>query len=133
MEKNSTLGRKQSHVIKKDRLIMKAYAARDYKDITHRINFKVQVNVPEYMPTVPQDDTVDKITLNSGYFVNENYPVTAGLIEADHALELPILAGTRCPVRFNKGAEFLLIFPTGKVDEGFLMFIRDKEKEKKEG
>lgn len=124
------LGRQQSPIISKDRLIMKAYAARDYKDITHRTDDKVQVNVPEYMPTIPQDDKSSNLTIEAGYFANENYPITAGVLKSEHCLELPLLYGTRAPVRFNKGAEFLLIFPTGKIEEGFLVFIRDKEKEK---
>lgn len=129
MEKQG-LGRQQSPIINQGRAIMKVYAARDYKDITHRTDRKVQVNIPEYMPTIPQDDKSTNLTIESGYFLNENYPITAGILESSHALELPLLEGSRAPVRFNKGAEFILFFPTGKVEEGFLIFIADKEKDK---
>ncbi|WP_300943391.1 hypothetical protein [uncultured Duncaniella sp.] len=113
---------------------MKVYAARDYVDDTARWNNTVEVNIPEYMPTVPQDDKSNDIIIESGYFLNSNYPVTQDLITAKHYLTLPLLAGTYAPVRFHKGAEFVLHYPTGKVEEGYLIFIKDKNPdEDKEG
>ena len=86
------------------------------------------------MPTVPQDDKSNDIIIESGYFLNSNYPVTQDLITAKHYLTLPLLAGTYAPVRFHKGAEFVLHYPTGKVEEGYLIFIKDKNPdEDKEG
>ena len=128
----------QSPIISQGRNMMKVYAARDYLDITSRHDTYVQVNVPEYLPTVPQDDKYTSITISPDYFANKNFPVTANVIKSVHYLTLPLLTGVRTPVRFNKGAEFLLIFPTGKVEEGYLVFIKDKEKDedknkKKEG
>lgn len=123
---------KQSPIISQGRNMMKVYAARDYKDITHRNSKYVQVNLPEYLPTVPQDDKYTELTITPDYFVNKNFPVTAKVIKSQHFLTLPLMWGARCPTRFNKGAEFLLFFPTGKIEEGFLFFIKDKVDEKKE-
>lgn len=108
---------------------MKVYAARDYIDVDRRIDNYVQVNVPEYLPTTPQDDQYTDIVIESGYFANSNYPVTQDVVKSVHYLTLPIMKGTYAPVRFKKGAEFLLIYPTGKVEEGFLIFIADKEED----
>lgn len=112
-----------------ERTVMKVYAARDYIDITRRTDDTVEVNLPEYMPTQPQDNQYTDIVVQSNYFVNDNYPVTQDTIKALHYLKLPLMHGTICPVRFNKGAEFLLLYPTGKVEEGHLIFLHDKEKD----
>ena len=109
---------------------MKVYAARDYIDVVRRIDNYVQVNVPEYMPTTPQDDKYSEIAIQSDYFANTNYPVTQDIVKAVHYLTLPIMHGTYAPIRFRKGAEFLLVYPTGKVEEGYLIFLRDKKEEK---
>jgi len=108
---------------------MKVYAARDYIDVTRRVDNYVQVNVPEYLPTTPQDDSYTNIVVQSGYFMNTNYPVTQDIIKSVHYLTLPIMHGTFAPVRFKKGAEFMLYYPTGKVEEGYLVFLNDKKEE----
>lgn len=130
----STSSKPEDKLTSTERLQMKVYAARDYVDDTARWNNTVEVNIPEYMPTVPQDDKSNDIIIESGYFLNSNYPVTQDLITAKHYLTLPLLAGTYAPVRFHKGAEFVLHYPTGKVEEGYLIFIKDKDPdEDKEG
>lgn len=114
-------------ILRPDRGMMKVYVARDYKDDKYRKTNKVQVNLPEYMPTVPQDDQYTETIVERGYFLNENYPVTQEVIRSVHYLELPIVKGTYAPIRMRKGTEFLLLYPTGKIEEGSLIFIRHKE------
>ena len=127
------MDKEQSPIINPNRGMMKVYAARDYIDDTYRKDNTVEVNVPEYKPTIPQDDNYTNVNLSSGYFVNKNYPATDGLLKSKHSISLPLLHGTHAPVRFNKGAEFLLIYPTGKIQDGFLLFIKDKPKDDEEG
>lgn len=126
------MSQQQSPIISQGRNMMKVYAARDYIDITCRHDNYVQVNAPEYLPTVPQDDKYTELTITPEYFANKNFPVTTNVIKSLHYLTLPILHGTPAPVRFNKGAEFLLIFPTGKVEEGYLVFMKDKDPDEDE-
>lgn len=107
------------------RSTMKVYASRDYKDDKYRSTNYVSVNSPEYLPTTPQNDEKSEQVMPSNYFVNSNFPVTADKITSTNDIGLPIMAGTYCPVRFNKGAEFLLVYPSGKLEDGFLIFLRD--------
>ena len=120
---------KSSYITKSTRAQMKVYAARDYIDITRRLDNYVEVNVPEYLPTTPQDDKYTDIAIESNFFLNTNYPVTQDVIKAIHYMKLPLMAGTYAPVRFKKGAEFLLIYPTEKVEEGYLIFLSDKKED----
>lgn len=124
------MSQKQTPIISEGRGMMKVYAARDYKDINRRTSNIIQVNLPEYLPTVPKDDKYSELSLNPDYFVNKNFPISANIIKSPHYLELPLLPGTTAPVRFNKGAEFLLFYPTGKIEEGYLIFMKDKENDK---
>jgi hypothetical protein len=103
--------------------VMKVYAARNYDIANPRLTNYVQVNVPEYTPTVPQDDSYEQISLSGSYFVNTNFPVTTGTITMSHCLELPLLGGSNCPVYFDKGTPFLLFTPTTKIEEGYLLYI----------
>ena len=106
---------------------MKVYAAREYEDDTYRTTNYVEVNIPEYLPTTPQDDSNTVLVVESNYFVNSNYPVTQDALEIAHSLSLPLKKGTIAPLCFHKGAEFLLTYPTGKIEEGYLEFLADKE------
>lgn len=110
-----------------ERGMMKAYAARDYSDENWRkVNF-VDVNLPEYLPTVPQDNEYTEVVATKGYFRNENYPVTQEVIRSQHHYTLPIMEGTKAPTRMKKRTEFLLLFPTGIVEEGYLIYMRHIE------
>lgn len=121
------MSQKQSPIISQGRNVMKVYAARDYKDIKRRVDNMIQVNLPEYFPTVPKDDKYTELAINPDYFVNKNFPVTTNVVKSPHYLILPLLPGTTAPVRFNKGAEFMLFYPTGKIEEGYLLFMKDKD------
>lgn len=123
----------QSPIINPGRGMMKVYVARDYLDWTYRVTNTVQVNLPEYVPTIPQDDKFTEIPVDADYFVNENYPVTQDIIKSVHCLDLPILKGTPAPVKMKKGAEYMLVYPTGKIEEGYLVFIRHKEDIEEDG
>ena len=106
---------------------MLAYAARDYVDDTYRQDNYIEVNVPEYNPTTPQDADHTNMAIPSGFFVNENFPVTEDIVKVKHALSLPLQKGSLAPVRFHKGAAFLLMYPTGKIEEWTLVYLYDKE------
>ena len=117
-----------------DRATMKVYAARDYIDDKYRRDNFVEVNLPEYVPTTPKDDETVEMELPKAedYYLNDNFPQLEEKIEFQHCLALPIYKGSWAPVRFNKGAEFLLIYPTGKIEAGFLFFIRNVDKKEEE-
>lgn len=103
--------------------MMQVYAARDYFGARQRSTDFVEVNFPEYVPTVPQNDKTSKIVLIPNYFVNDNFPSCQGTITANNFLTLPLAGGTTCPTEFPKGTKFLLLYPTGKLEEGFLIFL----------
>ena len=109
------------------RSTMKVYASRDYKDDKYRKTNYVAINSPEYLPTTPQNDEETEQVVPSGYFVNSNFPITQEVVKSTNDIQMPLLAGSYCPVRFNKGAEFLLIYPSGKLEDGYLLFLRDNE------
>lgn len=103
--------------------VMKAYAARAYTIINPRTTKYVEVNVPEYTPTLPKDNQNVNVSISGSYFVNTNYPITQGVVTTTHALSLPILSATTCPYTFPKGTQFLLLVPTKKIEEGYLLYI----------
>lgn len=102
--------------------VWKAYAARDYTPTDPRLDQYIEVNLPEYMPTLPQDGNHTNFSLQSGYFVNTNYPNVTGTVKTVHYMKLPLLQGTLCPRLFSKGSVFLLFTPTSKVEEGYLIY-----------
>lgn len=112
-------------IINDTRSTMKVYASRDYKDDKYRSTNYVCVNSPEYLPTTPQNDEETEQVMPADYFVNSNFPVTQDVVTSTNDIGLPLMAGTYCPVRFNKGAEFLLVYPSGKLEDGYLIFLRD--------
>ena len=114
-----------SDITSRTRGIMKVYAARDYVDTAFRKDKMVEVNIPEYFPTTPKDGEKDVIVVPSGYFVNTNFPVTQSSLNVIHSMILPIQEGTIAPVRFKKGATFLLTYPSGKIESGYLTFLAD--------
>lgn len=103
--------------------IWKAYASRDYTPESPRLSRYVEVNVPDYMPTIPQDGSYTNIALKNSYFVNNNYPNTTGIVRASHYITLPLALGTSCPIYFKKGTQFLLINPTHKIEECALIYM----------
>lgn len=107
--------------------VWKAYASRAYDVANPRIDNYIEVNIPEYMPTVPQDNEYTNIAVRTGYFVNTNYPNTTATIKSTHYIKLPLLAGTTCPIYLEQGAPFLLFTPTEKPEEGYLLYIGTKE------
>lgn len=103
--------------------VMKAYAARAYTPMNPRRSKYIEVNIPEYTPTLPKDNNNVNISVSGSYFVNNNYPITQGIVTTTHSLSLPLLRATTCPVIFNKGTQFLLFVPTKKIEEGYLLYI----------
>lgn len=115
-----------------ERAQMQVYAARDYVDDDYRRTDTVEVNMPEYLPTTPQNDEYTNIVLPTNYFINKNYPTTEQVLKNNHCLGLPLIHGTYCPVRFHKGAVFILYYSTGKIEEGALQFLRDVDPEEED-
>ncbi len=105
------------------RQIMKVYAARAYTPKRPRLTNFVEVNIPEFSPTIPKDDQYELVGLNGSFFANRNYPTTVPQVKLAHCLNLPLLRGTSCPVYFEKDTPFLLILPTLKIEEGYLLYI----------
>lgn len=104
-------------------VVWKVYAARDYDYKNPRTDNYVEVNLPEHTPTVPMDGQYTDVAIQTGYFVNSNYPNAAGTVKSVHYFKLPLLKGTTCPVYFEKGTPFLLFTPTTKMEEGYLLYI----------
>jgi len=106
-----------------DKQVMKVYAARDY-DLKHpRLTNYVDINIPEYTPTIPRDDKFEMIGISSNYCANSNFPINDTSVEVTHYITLPLLRGTQCPVYFNKDTPFLLFTPTGRLEEGYLLYM----------
>lgn len=103
--------------------VTKVYAARDYNVEFPRVDRYVEVNIPEYAPTIPKDDKFEIVSIGGKYFVNENYPIISGFVKMTHCLSIPLMHGTICPVYFLKGTPFLLYTPTTKLEEGYLLYI----------
>lgn len=103
--------------------VTKVYAARDYNADRPRVDRFIEINIPEYAPTIPKDDKYEMVSISGSYFYNSNYPITSGAIKMAHCLKLPLLRGTTCPIYFEKGTPFLLFTPTTKLEEGFLLYI----------
>ena len=106
-----------------DKQVTKVYAARDYDVRRPRMTDYVLVNLPEYVPTIPRDEYYEQISVQNNFCANKNFPVTDSTIKMTHAIELPLLQGTTCPVIFPKDTPFLLFTPTSRVEEGFLLYI----------
>lgn len=104
-------------------LVVKVFSARAYTYINPRTTNYVEINLPEALPTVPQDNNTTTITVNNSYTANANYPIGKNTVTVSHSITLPLLRGTTCPVIFRKGTPFLLFCPTGKYEEGYLMYI----------
>lgn len=94
-----------------NRQIMKAYCAKDYTEDNPRPSGYCEVNIPDYLPTVPKDDKYTEMNISGSYFINGNYPITTGTIKNMHSVKLPVMRGTSCPTYLSKGEEFILISP----------------------
>jgi len=106
---------------------MKVYAARAYTPENPRMDRYIQINAPEHLPTIPNDDQETTTILQTSYFKNVNFPTNQQVIKNSHFLQLPLMQGTSCPSIFPKGTPFLLVCPTEKLEEGFLIYIETLE------
>lgn len=103
--------------------VSKVYAARSYTPENPRTSRFIEINCPEYLPTIPKDDQKTETKLSQNYFLNENFPSNPTTIVNTHFLALPLLQGSLCPAIFPKGTEFILLCPTEKIEEGYLLYI----------
>lgn len=114
---------KISTITTPDKQVMQVYAARDY-DLKHpRLTNSVEINIPEYTPTIPRDDKFEMVGISPSYCVNRNFPVSDTNVKITHYITLPLLRGTQCPVYFDKDTPFLLFTPTGRIEEGYLIYM----------
>lgn len=102
--------------------ILKVYSARTYNEY-YPCNGYVEVNVPEYLPSTPQDMGTEQFGLNKRLFANENYPAISRSVNISHSINLKILRGTSYSRYFSKGTEFLLLTPSGEIEDGYLIMI----------
>ena len=121
------------NAIKNDnKQVMKVYAAKSYTNLPWKqdeitgklppINY-ILVNIPEYTPTVPNDDSYEQLGLSGSFFENQNFPSTAGTIKMNHCITLPLVRGSRNPPDIPYGTPLLLLMPTNKIEEGYLIYI----------
>ena len=103
--------------------VMKVYTAKAYTKKEPRLKNEVEINAPEYTPTVPKDDKRETIAMTPNYFENTNFPITTRVATMSHSMKLPIMRGTLCPVYMKKNTPFLLFTPTAKIEEGYLLYI----------
>lgn len=103
--------------------VMKVYTARAYTEKNPRLSNEVEINAPEYVPTVPKDDKKETVSMAPNYFANSNFPITTRVATLSHSMKLPLLRGTTCPIYMDKGTAFLLFTPTAKIEEGYLLYI----------
>lgn len=102
--------------------ILKVYAARTY-DRWHPCVGNVEINVPEYLPSTPQDISTEQYGLNKRLFANINYPIISRTVSISHSINLRILKGTAYSRYFPKGTEFLLLTPSGEIEDGYLIMV----------
>lgn len=103
--------------------VMKVYAARDYDARNPRLTNYVEINLPEFTPTIPKDDQYEQISISSGYCLNQNFPINGETVRLSHSILLPLLRGTSCPVYFPKNTPFILFTPTTRLEDGYLLYI----------
>ena len=106
--------------------VMRVYAAKTYKNLPWKQDEEtgelpstvyITVNIPEFTPTVPTDDSYEQLGLSGSFFENKNFPTTAGTIQMSHYLTLPIAP------TITYGTPFLLFMPTNKIEEGYLIYL----------
>ena len=114
-----------SQITSADRAQMQVYAARNYLDDDYRQSNYIEVNLPECLPTSPQNNDYTNVVIPNGYFANKNYQAAGTAVKITNAVIFPLMEGTYCPVAFSKGAVFTLFYSTGKIDEGYLVFMHD--------
>ena len=102
--------------------ILKVYAARTYNK-WHPCTGYVEINVPEYLPSTPQNNGTEQFGLNKRLFANTNYPAISKAVNISHSITLKILQGTEYSRYFSKGTEFLLLTPSGEIEDGYLIMI----------
>ena len=103
--------------------VMKVYTAKAYTKKEPRLTNEVEINAPEYVPTVPKDDKKESIAMTPNYFENTNYPITTRVATLSHSMKLPLLRGTTCPIYMKKGTPLFLYMPTAKIEEGYLLYV----------
>lgn len=112
--------------------VMRVYAAKTYKNLPWKQDEEtgelpstvyITVNIPEFTPTVPTDDSYEQLGLSGSFFENKNFPTTTGTIQMSHYLTLPIARGSRIPPTITYGTPFLLFMPTNKIEEGYLIYL----------
>lgn len=112
--------------------VMKVYAAKTYRNLEWKQDEEtgelpdtiyITVNIPEFTPTVPNDDSYEQIGLSGSFFENKNFPTTGGAVQLSHYITLPIVRGSRVPPTINYGEPLLLCMPTNKIEEGYLIYI----------
>ena len=102
--------------------VMWVYAAREYTVYNPRTTNTVEVNIPEALPTIPQDNKSSRISLSNSYFLNSNFPKVQTTALSDHYYTLPLLSGTSCPTEFPKGTKFMLLSPTERLEDAYLIY-----------
>ena len=68
-------------------------------------------------------DSYEQLGLSGSFFENQNFPSTAGTVKMNHCLTLPLLRGSRNPPDIPYGTPLLLLMPTNKIEEGYLIYI----------
>lgn len=107
----------------KDKQVIQVYSAVGYTKEKPRISNTIPVNIPEVLPTIPQDGSHTYLNLPRKYFANSNFPIAQGSIMLSHSVELPLMNGCSCPTVFEKGTKFTLIIPTHKIESGYLIYV----------
>lgn len=102
--------------------ILKVYAARTYDKYNPCYGY-VEINVPEYLPSTPKNNGSERFGLNKNLFANKNYPATSKYVTISHSINLKILKGTSYSRYFSKGTQFLLLTPSGEIEDGYLIQI----------
>lgn len=120
---NDTNMNSSSIINQSGKQVMKVYAARDYDAARPRLTNYVEINLPEYTPTIPKDDQYEQISISSGYCLNQNFPINGETVKLSHSITLPLLRGTTCPVYFPKNTAFILFTPTTRLEDGYLLYI----------
>lgn len=104
----------------------KVYSSKEYKKEPgngYRIPNVIEINSPEVLPTLTQNDGKIDITLQGNYFRNKNYPIGASAVSSHNSFSVKFLRGSKIPSYIPKRMPFLLLSHTDHIEDAYIIMI----------
>lgn len=102
----------------------KVYSAKEYKrtnENNYRIPEYIEINSPEVLPTLNQNDGKFDITIHGNYFKNKNYPIGSSVVSSHNSFLVKFMRGTKIPTYIPKRMPLLLVSHTDKIEDAFVI------------